>query len=102
MNYQNNKDINCLNSSSINNKNFLNRTNVDNNGKKYYDSIKKKSDYKTIKRNDNNVKNYINSNYQKYNGNGNDNDINYNDPKYMPKKTFINNYNYNKLFNKIK
>ena len=92
MNYQNNKDINCFNSSSINNKNFLNRTNVINNGKKYYDSIKKKSDYKTIKRNDDNLKNY---NYQKYN----ENDSKYNDQKYKFKKNFINNYNYTKLFN---
>ena len=82
MNYQNNKDINCLNSSSINNKDYLNRTNGNNSGKKYYDSIKKKSDY-------------IMSNYQKYN----DNDSKYNDPKYNLKKTFINNYNYTKLFN---
>ena len=82
MNYQNNKDINCLNSSSINNKDYLNRTNGNNSGKKYYDSIKKKSDY-------------IMSNYQKYN----DNDSKYNDPKNNLKKTFINNYNYTKLFN---
>ena len=95
INYQNNKDINCLNSSTINNKNFLNRTNLNNNGKKYYDSLKKKSDYKTIKRNDDNLNNYIMSNYQKYN----DNDSKYNDPKYKLKKTFINNYNYTKLFN---
>ena len=95
INYQNNKDINCLNSSSINNKNYLNRTNLNNNGKKYYDSLNKKSDYKTIKRNDDNLNNYIMSNYQKYN----DNDSKYNDPKYKLKKTFINNYNYTKLFN---
>ena len=84
MNYQNNKDINCLNSSSINNKDYLNRTNGNNSGKKYYDSIKKKSDY-------------IMSNYQKYN----DNDSKYNDPKNNLKKTFINNYNYTKLFNQF-
>ena len=94
-NYQNNKEINCLNSSSINNRNYLNITNINNSGRKYYDSIKKKSDYKTIKRNDDNLNNYIMSDYQKYN----DNDSKYNDPKYKLKKTFINNYNYTKLFN---
>ena len=94
-NYQNNKDINCLNSSSINNKDYLNRTNANNSGHKYYDSLKKKSDYKTFRGNDNNLNNYIMSNYQKYN----DNNSKYNDPKYNFKKTLINNYNYTKLFN---
>ena len=95
MNYQNNKDINTFNSSSLNKKNYLNRTNADNNAKKYYDSLSKKSDYKTIKRNNDNLNNYSNSNYQKYNVS----DSKFNDQKYKLKKTFINNYNYNKLFN---
>ena len=95
MNYQNNKDINAFNSSSLNKKKYLNRTNADNNAKKYYDSLSKKSDYKTIKRNNDNLNNYSNSNYQKYNVS----DSKFNDPKYKLKKTFINNYDYTKLFN---